>query len=775
MKRLARSIRSILLLTITALTLLIAALVAKEIYNKWQQLEKIRDLKNAVEISDQLFHTTEKLSIERDIALSMLLSTDEKTIQDLKPRLAESKEASKSSFDKTILLLQKYPFPELVELHEKIKTHRQNIQTLRQQIDQEMLLPETQRNASLPQRWGEEVNLLVGQTQDLWTEFIRHFTDINPIVTQHIRFKHLIRIITDYTGRERSLIGKLIVEDADPTPAQSVELLRGQGIVIQAWGMSRLLASQSELFPDIAPIYNDAQSHYLTLRDMFQYVFYIPGARHGEPYPIDANLWFELSTQTGDSLAALKVATVKKTNDYILFIEKEAENSILMHVVLLVFACVICVYSFWLVKHRVIQPINQMIEALLATIQGKQVTFIPQAGQQDEIGKLSEVLHAFQDKMEKIKSTSMELERSENTLRLIFDHALDAIVTMDQEGNITEWNEQAEVIFGWKHKEAIGKSLAGLIIPPAFREGHRQGIKRFLTDGTARILNKRIELEALHKNKAAFPVELTVTAQKLPDGYYFTAFIRDITERKRAETNLLRYTQALEHSNRELDDFAYIASHDLKEPLRGIHNHSQFLIEDNKDKLDSDSVMRLNRLSYLSQRMEALVNDLLYFSRLGRQELAIQSTDLNEVIRDIESTLDVLIHDRTAKIIVPQALPTIVCDKPRVTEVFRNIITNAIKYNDKPEKRVEIGYQDNAGQHVFYVKDNGKGIDKEFYEEIFRIFKRLESSKDSKEDGTGVGLTFVKKIVERHGGKVWLDSKMGEGTTFYFTLREPAS
>jgi light-regulated signal transduction histidine kinase (bacteriophytochrome) len=246
--------------------------------------------------------------------------------------------------------------------------------------------------------------------------------------------------------------------------------------------------------------------------------------------------------------------------------------------------------------------------------------------------------------------------------------------------------------------------------------------------------------------------------------------------RRRTELKLQGYMDQLERSNQELDDFAYIASHDLKEPLRGLFNHASFLLEDYQDKLDEDGVRRLKRLSQLSQRMERLVNDLLYFSRLGRAELAIQETDLNGVVDEIRLMMEAMLTERHARVIVPRSLPRIVCDKPRVTEVFRNLITNAVKYNDKAKRIVEIGFReavntcDGPEWNVFYVRDNGIGIAAEFYDEIFRIFKRLNNTPDGQEPGTGVGLTFVKKIVERHGGRIWLESAPGKGTTFYFNL-----
>ena len=231
---------------------------------------------------------------------------------------------------------------------------------------------------------------------------------------------------------------------------------------------------------------------------------------------------------------------------------------------------------------------------------------------------------------------------------------------------------------------------------------------------------------------------------------------------------------SLKRSNADLDDFAYIASHDLKEPLRAINNHSCFLLEDYADKLDEDGVKRLNRLIYLTARMEKLIADLLYFSRLGREVLGFNSTDLNNVIDDLKKTFEATFVEQRIEVRVPESLPTIKCDTARTTELFRNLIANAIKYNDSDEKRIEIGFKNSQGAkkdgYVFFVKDNGIGIEESHHKDVFRIFKRLNSKKRYGE-GTGSGLTFVKKIVEQHGGKIWLESEEGRGSVFYFTLQ----
>lgn len=252
----------------------------------------------------------------------------------------------------------------------------------------------------------------------------------------------------------------------------------------------------------------------------------------------------------------------------------------------------------------------------------------------------------------------------------------------------------------------------------------------------------------------------------------------------RQADELAKINIELERSNTELDAFAYIASHDLKEPLRGIHNYSNFLIEDYAHVLNEEGVSKLHTLVRLTQRMEDLINSLLHFSRLGRVELTIFPNDLNALVRQVLDLLSARIEETKAKISIPRSLPTIKCDRVQVTEVFSNLISNAIKYSDRPEKHVEIGYLDAElpsyllGEEsaeleapvVFYVRDNGIGIKERYQGSIFRIFKRLHGQ-NQYGGGTGAGLTIVKKIVERHGGKIWVESTYGQGSTFYFTLQ----
>jgi PAS domain S-box-containing protein len=375
---------------------------------------------------------------------------------------------------------------------------------------------------------------------------------------------------------------------------------------------------------------------------------------------------------------------------------------------------------------------------------------------------------------------------------LIADNASDVIITADLQFIRRYVSPGCRGLLGYEPEELTGGAPFSLAHPD-----DAQWVAECLLEMVAGRDLDLLTYRVRHCDGHWVWVEAAIRLIRDPDTgtpLEICAALRDITRRHEVEcekeqqrheleqsnAHLARYAEALQQSNAELDDFAYIASHDLKEPLRGLSNNARFLHEDYAEKLDQEGVNRLLRLGYLCQRMEHLIDDLLYFSRIGRQDLGIQATDLNTVIGDIETMSETTLRESNATIVIPHKLPQVSCDKPRITEVFRNLISNAVKYNVSDRKLIEIGYcadietKGRRQTQVFYVKDNGIGIAQEFHEDIFRIFKRLNAEDENKK-GTGVGLTFVRKIVERHGGRIWLDSVLGEGTTFYFTIAQGAS
>ena len=253
-----------------------------------------------------------------------------------------------------------------------------------------------------------------------------------------------------------------------------------------------------------------------------------------------------------------------------------------------------------------------------------------------------------------------------------------------------------------------------------------------------------------------------------------------------ARARTLQHLNAeLERSNGELDSFAYVASHDLKEPLRGIHNYSLFLLEDYAHQLDADGVDKLQTLVRLSQRMEGLIEGLLQLSRVSRIELALSQIDMNEVVAGVLDLLHPRLEQTHTTVDVRGPLPTVLGEYVWLQEILNNLLVNAIKYSDQLTKAVTVGVvadgaavPDALGNpadfHVFYVKDYGIGIDPKYHENIFKLFKRLHAQ-DKYGGGTGAGLAIAKKMVEKHGGRLWVASELGHGATFYFSLPKQLS
>lgn len=225
------------------------------------------------------------------------------------------------------------------------------------------------------------------------------------------------------------------------------------------------------------------------------------------------------------------------------------------------------------------------------------------------------------------------------------------------------------------------------------------------------------------------------------------------------------------------DDFAYAASHDLKEPLRAIHNHARFLMEDYQDDLDKDGVRRLERISALCAKVEKLITDLFDYSRLGQEQGHAETIDLEKIIDQTSLYLDGMLKQRHARLLVKKPLPKVLGKRAAIGRLFRELIENAVMYNDAEEKVVEIGAQaasphDEPGSIVLSIRDNGIGIEARFHDKVFGMFKRLNAD-NAYGEGTGAGLAFAQRIAENHGGRISLTSEEGQGSTFFITLPKP--
>lgn len=356
---------------------------------------------------------------------------------------------------------------------------------------------------------------------------------------------------------------------------------------------------------------------------------------------------------------------------------------------------------------------------------------------------------------------------SEETKRLIMDSALDAIICINDQGRITVWTPQAEKTFGWKEVEVVGKLLADTIVPVQHRQSHTNGMANYLRTGEGPVLNKMIEITAINREGTEFPVELSIVPFEQNGQSFFCGFIRDITERKKAEQKVQRYLNELKVSNTELERFAYIASHDLQEPLRMVSSFLSLLEEEMDGQLDETKKQYIDFAVDGAERMKALIQALLQYSRVGAHKEEFILTDLNEVASYVNQVLGEDILKNNA-MLTWKPLPHLKVHKTLINQLFLNLVSNALKYRSDRNPEIEVGSVEKPDHYIFYVKDNGLGIETKYFDKIFVIFQRLHNK--SEYSGTGIGLAICKKIVEVHNGKIWIESEPGKGSVFYFSI-----
>jgi PAS domain S-box-containing protein len=366
------------------------------------------------------------------------------------------------------------------------------------------------------------------------------------------------------------------------------------------------------------------------------------------------------------------------------------------------------------------------------------------------------------------------LHSSEERFRLaVADVTSYAILTLDPHGHVASWNAGAERIKGYRAEEILGRHFSCFYSPEDVQAGKPEmNLKIAARDG-------RMEEEGwrVRKDGSRFWGNVVITAMKNPQGKLigFSKVTRDLTERKNAEEriqilnrNLEQHVANLTAANRDLDAFTYSLAHDLRAPLRHIHGFANILMQDWNEKIDDEGKRYLGKIVKSSREMGVMVDDLLNFARLGRVELQRTLVDLSQMVEEVKHQLEPDTQGRSIQWEVGQ-LPTVAGDPALLRQVLVNLLSNAVKYTSKEQNaQIKIGSGNGGNEITVFVRDNGAGFEMKYAEKLFRVFQRLHRAEEF--EGTGVGLANVRRIIERHGGRIWAEGEPGKGATFYFSL-----
>jgi two-component system sensor histidine kinase/response regulator len=368
------------------------------------------------------------------------------------------------------------------------------------------------------------------------------------------------------------------------------------------------------------------------------------------------------------------------------------------------------------------------------------------------------------------------LKSSEQRYQQIVETALDAFVGMDATGRVTDWNAQAERIFGWTKSEAIGKNLSEFVIPQHGREAHNRNLERLLDPGMNVDLNDRLEMAAVHQSGREFPAEVALSLVRKGDTHSFAAFIRDVTDRARREEEREAAKLAAEAASRAKSEFLANMSHEIRTPLNGVMGMTDLVLDTD---LTPDQRQCLETVKMSADSLLTVINDILDFSKIeaGKTDLEETDFDLRESLDAVMRTLALRADEKGLELLceVDPKIPQLVkADSNRLRQIILNLLGNAIKFTHNGEVALKVLRETDGGESGlfrFTVSDTGIGIPHDKLDAIFQPFAQADSSTTRKYGGTGLGLSISMRLVHMMGGKIWVQSENGKGSTFNFTVK----
>jgi len=355
----------------------------------------------------------------------------------------------------------------------------------------------------------------------------------------------------------------------------------------------------------------------------------------------------------------------------------------------------------------------------------------------------------------------------EQKFRALIEAAPDALVIVNEKGEITLVNSQTEILFGYSRQELLGKTME-MLVPERFRSAHELHRGGYSRGPKARPLHSGLELYALRKDGVEIPVEISLSPLQTSGVTLVASAIRDVSERKRFERQLEEKNAALTAACEDLEGFAYSVSHDLRAPLRAISGFTSIAEKQLGANASPDVAHALQRVRENASKMNDLIEGLLAFAQLGQQPLRRKDASPESIVGAVIADMKHELHGRDVQFSVG-ALPQCNADLLLLKQVFVNLLSNAVKYTkDRHPALIEIGSSQDNGHPVYFVRDNGVGFDMQYAKRLFQVFQRLHPAHQF--EGTGVGLALTQRIIERHGGKIWAEAAPDRGATFYFTI-----
>jgi len=420
------------------------------------------------------------------------------------------------------------------------------------------------------------------------------------------------------------------------------------------------------------------------------------------------------------------------------------------------------------------RPVLDMVDKISSADMDKMVSFSP-TGTEDELEILAEALDKRGAQIRQYRENArFLLEKSEARKRAVVDNLLDGIITIDEKGIIETFNPAAEEIFGYSQHEVIGRNVK-MLMPEPYHRNHDSYIQNYLRTGTKKIIGIGREVAGKRKDGTVFPMDLSVNAMTVRDHRLFTGIIRDITQRKQAEQQLIKAKEKAEEANRLKSEFLNVMSHELRTPLTVMLGNLPLLSEIEDMPPAEEIVEIVGDIDDAGQHLRQLINDLLDISKIeaGQMTLNLDIFNVQDIVDDSIDTIQNMAAKKNLNLEKSGSSAPVTADPLRVKQILLNLMSNAVKFTDAG--KISIAMEPDHDQVIIRVTDTGCGIDPADMEQVFEKFTQVDSSSTRAAEGTGLGLAITKKLVELHGGKIGVESILGKGSTFWFSLPLAAS